>query len=101
MRAETLVLGMPRDTLVNPDRHQNSIHFYRGAPSPAALVYFDAGHTAPVSNQNVVKINKRVQIAVLLTRFKGMTGLDQHLPTTAEGKASIESLPLITRVETK
>jgi hypothetical protein len=92
---------MPRDNLVNPDKHNNSIHFYRGAPSPAHLVFFNAGHVAPLSNNAVIAINKRVQLALLLTRFKGMTGLDLHLTWTAEGKADLENLELVTRVENK
>ncbi len=100
MHAESIVLGMPRSA-VTPDRHHNSIHFYRGAPSPAHLVFFDASHVAPVSNQNVVVINKRVQMALLLDRFKGMEVNREYLPDTTEGKAAIESESLIIRVESK
>jgi len=101
MHAESLVLGMPRDSALNPDRHHNSIHFYRGAPSPASLVYFDASHIAPMSNQAVIAINKTVQMAMLLARFKGMTGLDAFLPTSPLGHANLEKLDLVIRVETK
>ena len=101
MHAETLVLGEPRDSLVNPDRHHNSIHFYRGAPSPASLVFFDAGHVAPMSSDAVIAINKRVQMAMLLSRFKGMTGLESYLPDQPEGRDYLENFDIVIRVENK
>ena len=48
MQAESLVIGVPRDDLYNPDKHHNAIHFYRGASSPAMLVYLDGRHTSQV-----------------------------------------------------
>ena len=100
MRAESLVLGMPRDAL-NPDRHHNSIHFYRGAPSPASLVYYDAGHLGSIFNPDVIKLNKKVQLALLLTRFKGVPGLEEFLPCTQEGQANLLKNSVVTRVEHK
>ena len=86
MNAESLVLGEPRDALVNPDKHHNSIHFYRGAPSPAMLVHFDGGHIAPLpmkvlglqltGNPEIIRVSMQVEMALLLTRFKGMYGND-------------------------
>ena len=75
MQAESLVLGEPRDNAVNPDKHHNSVHFYRGAPSPASLVLFNAGHVAPLpmevlglsiaGDATVIKWNKAVHMALL------------------------------------
>lgn len=101
MRAETLVLGMPRDILINPDKHHNSIHFYRGAPSPASLVYYDAGHAATILNSTVIKLNKQIQLALLLNRFKGVPNLSTSLPCSPEGAKAIKKNDIVTRVESK
>ncbi len=113
MAAESLVLGMPRDSSVNPDRHHNSIHFYRGAPSPALLVYMDSTHVSPLplevggitimGSPTVVRINKSVQMSLLLKRFKGMTGagLDRWLPDTRAGVANLLSEEIVIRAEAK
>lgn len=101
IRAETLVLGMPRDEWMNPDAHHNSIHFFRGAPSPASFVQIDHEHQAPRNDPEVIALNKRVHMAVLLTRFKGHTGLEHHAPWSSEGRAELQHEALVIRVENK
>jgi len=82
MHAETLVIGAPPDPLVAPDPHHNCIHFYRGAPSPAWLAVLNVGHVAWAANNDAedIRITKRIQLALLLTRFYGATGLASNLP---------------------
>lgn len=101
IRAETLILGSPRDPLANPDRHHNSIHFYRGAPSPSSLVYFDAGHNGCKNAPANIRINQQVQVALLLHRFKGMVGLESYLPNNAVGAQNLLSQRIVLRVESK
>ena len=101
MHAETLVLGMPRDFLFNPDRQHNSIHFYRGAPAPASLVFIRAGHAGPLFNRAVIRLIKQVQVSVLLNRFYGMTGLQQYLPMDSAGELNLEQHRKVIRVESK
>jgi hypothetical protein len=114
MNAESLVLGVPRDLLLNPDAHLNSIHFYRGAPSPAMFVQLKGGHASsvpgPVLGINlgvaeIIRINKGVQLAFVLSRFAGMTGddLDAWLPDTAAGVENIlaQDKEKVIRVDSK
>ncbi len=103
MNAESLTLGMPRDTAVTPERHHNAIHFYRGAPSPAMFVQFNTGHVAPLTNSRVIELNKAVHMSLLLSRFYGMYGtdLDKWLPDTPGGKANLELKDVIIRAESK
>lgn len=101
IQAETLILGSPRDPWMNPDRHHNSIHFYRGAPSPSSLVYFDAGHNGCKNSPANVRINKQVQAALLLNRFKGMIGLESYLPDNPVGAQNLSSQKIVLRVESK
>jgi dienelactone hydrolase len=106
MRAETLVFGAPADPLTNPTPEHNSLNFYRGAPSPAALVYFNAGHAAWIEggvggilgNAEVIRITKTVQTAKLLSVFKGVEQLENWLPG---GAFLAEAAPLVTQVESK
>ncbi|MBN2361222.1 MAG: hypothetical protein JXR83_17335 [Deltaproteobacteria bacterium] len=80
IRAETLVLAA-RDTLVTPDQHLWAEHFYRGAPAPAHLaVFLEAGHADWTGSNATSDASKRVGLALLLTRFKGVSGLDSYLP---------------------
>ena len=113
MNAESLVLGVPRDPFLNPDKHHNAIHFYRGAPSPTMLVHFNAGHASAlpleiggvtiVGHPEVIELNKAVQMSLLLTRFKGMTGnhLDEYLPDTPVGMTNLMSRGIVIRSESK
>ncbi len=116
MEAESLVLGVPRDPAFNPDKHHNAIHFYRGAPSPALLVFFKGGHVDPVpmeifgvqvfGSPAIVKFNKAIQMAFLLKRFKGMTGgdLDKWLPDNEKGITNLlaeDKSDIIIRAESK
>jgi hypothetical protein len=88
MHAETLVFGVPPDALANPTPEHNSLNFYRGAPAPASLVYFEGSHTAWVeggffgllANPDIIRVTKAVQTAKMLTLFQGATGLDRYLP---------------------
>ena len=86
-----------RDATTTPDTHHWAENFYRGAPSPAHLVLFDnAGHgdwgfTGPVTD-----VSKRAQMALLLSRLKGYTGLEAYLPggddlDTSEGVTLTQS----------
>ncbi|HEY6879748.1 MAG TPA: hypothetical protein VI299_17090 [Polyangiales bacterium] len=88
LHAETFVFGVPPDALTNPSPEHNSIHFYRGAPSPASLVYMNGGHPAWLTgglgnllgNANIVRVTKAVQTAKMLRVFYGATGLERYLP---------------------
>jgi pimeloyl-ACP methyl ester carboxylesterase len=87
LRAETLVFAA-RDTAVTPDQHLWAEHFYRGAPSPASLLLFPAaGHGDWGGAGATTDLTKRVQLALLLTRFMGKRGLERYLP---EGEAVSE-----------
>jgi len=91
IRAESLVFAA-RDTNVTPDAHLWAEHFYRGAPSPASMLLFpSAGHGDWAATGANTDITKRVQMALLLTRFMGKTGLDKYLPNGAyaAGEASV------------
>lgn len=99
-RAETLVLGAPPDALFNPDENVNAKHFYRGAPSPASYVLLDASHAAWSSitaNAEVVRITKSVTTALLLSRFRAVTGLDPYLP----GGTRLAAEPLVRETRRK
>lgn len=94
LQAETLVFAA-RDAATIPDAHHFAEHFYRGAPSPAHLVLFaDASHENWSDGMNPVsQATMRAQLALLLTRFQGMTGLDDYLPGApklVEGIANVE-----------
>jgi hypothetical protein len=87
MRAESLVSGEPPDPDLNPEASQNCVHFYRGAPSPAALILLATGHAAWTMGANapdVFRIAKATQLALLLQRFRNATGLDDYLPESAK-----------------
>jgi predicted dienelactone hydrolase len=96
LRAETLVFRAAADG-ANPEPAHNAQHFYRGAPAPATLLDFDdnvlhgdfASDTAAV-----IPHTRRVQLAFLLTRLRGMTGLEAFLP----GGDAIDDDALLARV---
>jgi len=80
LRAESVTFAA-RDTNVTPDRHLWAEHFYRGAPTPASLLLFpQAGHGDWAAAGATTDVTKRVQMALLLTRFMGKTGLEKYLP---------------------
>jgi len=80
LRAESIVFAA-RDTNVTPDAHLWAEHFYRGAPSPASLVLFpSAGHGDWAAAGATTDITKRVQMALVLSRFFGKTGLEAYSP---------------------
>ncbi len=94
LHAETLVFAA-RDSGSIPDTHQFAENFYRGAPSPAHLLLFkDASHENWSDGNNpVAKTTMRAQLALLLTRFQGVTGLEGYLPGAdklVEGVARVE-----------
>jgi dienelactone hydrolase len=101
MHAQSLVIGAPPDPNLNPDANANAENFYRGAPAPAAYVKLAAGHIdwveALTAHPDVILISKTVQIALLLQRFSGMTGLDDYLPDGAW----LKTQSLVTAVHTK
>lgn len=100
IKAETFVFGVPADAL-NPGDEHNSINFYRGAPSPANLVYFKGGHAAWVENgvagaagdADLIRVTKTVQAAKLLSVFYGAEDLAKYLPggeyLKGEGKVTM------------
>ncbi len=91
IRAETLVFAA-RDATVTPDEHLRAEHFYRGAPSPASMLLFPAaGHGDWGGDNETSNITKRVQMALLLTKLMGKTGLDKYLPDGdyAAGQSSV------------
>jgi hypothetical protein len=96
LRAESVVFRAAADG-ANPEPAHNAIHFYRGAPAPATLLDFDmnvlhgdfASETAAV-----IPHTRRVQLAFLLTRLRGMTGLEAYLP----GGDALDDDALVTRV---
>jgi pimeloyl-ACP methyl ester carboxylesterase len=96
LRAESVVFRAAADG-ANPEPAHNAIHFYRGAPAPATLIDFDQnvlhGDFADPSAA-VIAHTRRVQIALVLERFLGVTGLEAYLP----GGAEIASDPLVVRV---
>jgi hypothetical protein len=96
LRAESVVFRAAADG-ANPEPAHNAVHFYRGAPAPATLVDFDQnvlhGDFADPSAA-VIAHTRRVQIALVLARFLGVTGLEAYLP----GGAEIASDPLVVRV---
>lgn len=104
LHAESFVFGVPPDSL-NPAEEHNSLNFYRGAPSPADLVYFKGGHAAWVESgvagllgdADIVRVTKTVQTAKLLTFFYGATDLADYLP----GGSYLEDEAKVTMVETK
>lgn len=93
LRAEVLVFAA-RDAAFTPDAHLWAEHFYRGAPSPASFVLFSAaGHADWVSDGDVSRVTRRVHTALLLSRFRGVRGLETYLPggaalTATEGVES-------------
>jgi dienelactone hydrolase len=88
MHAETFVFGVPPDALTNPTPEHNARNFYRGAPSPASLVYLAGGHASWVesgalglgANADIIRVTKAVQTAKMLTTLRGATGLERYLP---------------------
>ncbi len=93
LHAETLVFAA-RDSGTIPDTHQFAENFYRGAPSRAHLVLFkDASHENFSDGDNpVAQATMRMQLALLLTRFQGMTGLDDYLPSSPSVVALIPNV---------
>jgi dienelactone hydrolase len=96
IRAESLVFRAAADG-ANPEPAHNAIHFYRGAPAPATLLDFEQnvlhGDFADASSA-VIAHTRRVQLALVLDRFFGTSGLAAYLP----GGAEIASDPLLARV---
>ncbi len=89
LRAESVVFAA-RDTNVTPDQHAWAENFYRGAPSPAGLLLFpNGGHGDWAAAGATTDITKRVQLALLLTRFMGKSGLDEYLPDGAYAKGEL------------
>ncbi len=91
VRGESITFAA-RDTNITPDAHMWAEHFYRGAPSPASLVLFpSAGHGDWAAAGANTDLTQRVQMALLLTRFMGKSGLDKYLPEGeyAAGEASV------------
>jgi dienelactone hydrolase len=87
MHAESLVIGAPPDPDLNPEASQNCVEFYRGAPSPAALIVLATGHAAWAQGADapdVFRITKAAHLARLLQRFRNATGLDDYLPNSAK-----------------
>ena len=96
LRAEALVFRAAPDG-TNPEPDHNAIHFFRGAPAPATMLDYDANaaHAAWIDpGGSVVAHTKRVQLALLLTRFMGATGLEAWLP----GGMQTEQGPGVVRV---
>ncbi len=93
LHAETLVFAA-RDSATIPDSHQFAENFYRGAPSPAHLLLFlDAKHENWSDGDNPVsQATMRAQLALLLTRFQGVTGLDDYLPGAPKLTEGIENV---------
>jgi dienelactone hydrolase len=92
MRAESLVIGAPPDPDLNPEASQNCVHFYRGAPSPAALIVLATSHAAWSAGANepdVFRITKAATLARLLQRFRNVAGLDDYLPESAKLAADV------------
>jgi dienelactone hydrolase len=92
LRAETLVFAA-RDTQLTNEKHMWAEHFYRGAPSPATLVLFPKGkHLDWTSNGAVTQVTKRVQLALVLTRFGLASRLERYLPggEYAAGESALE-----------
>jgi hypothetical protein len=92
IRAESITFAA-RDTVTTPDDHLWAEHFYRGAPSPAHLMLFpSASHGDWAISGETTDVTKRLQMALLLTRFMGATGLDDYLPgaTYAGSVAGLE-----------
>ncbi len=85
MASETLVFAA-RDAGSMPDTHQWAEEFYRGAPSPAHMLLFpDASHESWSDGDNPVsQLTMRTQLALLLTRFQNVQGLEAHLPEGSE-----------------
>ena len=86
LHAETLVFRAAADG-ANPEPEHNAIHFFRGAPSPATLVDFDASvqHGDWANPESaVLPRTRRVQLAFLRQRFYGHTGLEPWLPGGAQ-----------------
>jgi Chlorophyllase len=87
-RAESFVFGVPPDSATNPTPEHNALQFYRGALSPASLVYLTGSHAswltngagALFGNADVARVTKAVQTAKLLGAFYGATGVERYLP---------------------
>ncbi|MFT3921585.1 MAG: hypothetical protein QM778_03525 [Myxococcales bacterium] len=84
MHAESLIFGVPPDS-VNPEAKHNALNFYRGAPSPSALVYFAGGHVSFLPqplfrDDDIIHSVKVVQTAKLLQVFYGAPAMEQFLP---------------------
>ena len=96
LQAETLIFRAAADG-TNPEPAHGAIHFYRGVPAPATLLDFDANVShADFANPDaaVSPHARRVQLAFLLSRFSGVTGLEDYLP----GGTKIGDDPLLVRV---
>jgi len=96
LHAETVVFRAAADG-ANPEPAHNAEHFYRGAPAPATLLDFDMNvlHGDFASEgAAVIPHTRRVQLAFLLTRLRGMTGLQAYLP----GGDAIDDDDRLTRV---
>lgn len=98
MHAESMVFGVPPDS-VNPEAKHNALNFYRGAPSPASLVYFDGGHISflpqPLArDDDIIRTVKVVQTARMLQRLYGASGLERYLP----GGSYLQAEPKVTMV---
>jgi dienelactone hydrolase len=93
LSAESLVFAT-RDANTMIDKHQWAEHFYRGAPSPAHLLLFEsAAHDSFSDGENPVShAAMRAQLALLLSRFRGMTGLDDYLPGGAKLHEGVSDL---------
>jgi dienelactone hydrolase len=80
LRAESITFAA-RDALTTPDNHLWAEHFYRGAPSPTHLMLFpSASHGDWAAAGATTDVTKRIQMALLLTRFMGGKGLEMYLP---------------------
>ena len=58
---------------------------------------FDAGHADWPAEAEVNRISKALQVATLLSAFKGMTGLDQWLPGGGYAAAEAKVLEVYTK----
>lgn len=97
MRAESLTFGA-EDRFITPDTHMWADNFYRGAPSPAHFVSMPTvGHAAWFTDNGVTRLTRGVHTALLLTRLKGVVGLDAWLP----GGDQVEDAADVARVLSK
>lgn len=84
LKAESLVFGA-EDGLLTPDTHLWAEQFYRGSPSPAHFVSMpDVGHSAWIQDDTVSHLTRGVHTALLLTRLRGYSGLENWLVDGSE-----------------